>query len=98
MPAEILKCVSLESIDLSETDITQLPPEISQLQNLHFLYLDNTRIKRLPVEMRTLTKLGCIFMRESNLLSQEKDDLQKSLPNIEFEFVNPLAKQQELDR
>ncbi|MQM18770.1 hypothetical protein Taro_051765 [Colocasia esculenta] len=61
---------SLRVLDLSGTDITELPKEIGLLGRLQHLNLSGTRIESLPGEMATLLTLRQLDLRETYELSR----------------------------
>ena len=49
-------------LDLSDLELTQLPPEIGQLSNLQWLYLSGNQLSSLPEEFGQLSNLGMLSL------------------------------------
>ncbi len=54
-------------LDLSNRDLTELPPQLWQLTNLTGLYLDNNQLSTLPPELGQLTELTGLFLNDNQL-------------------------------
>ncbi|CAL9115270.1 unnamed protein product [Musa textilis] len=64
IPRTLFQCMAvLTSLDLSHTQITELPSEIGMLSELQQLNLTFTPIKSLPVELGCLVKLKYLLLR-----------------------------------
>ncbi|XP_073103946.1 disease resistance protein RFL1-like [Elaeis guineensis] len=61
---------ALTYLNLSETQIFELPPDISQAKNLQYLNLSSTLITRLPESLRYLTKLKFLLLRRLRRLTE----------------------------
>ncbi len=72
---ELLKIINkvvrdkTETLDLSEKNITKLPPEIGQLTNLTRLYLHSNQLTSLPPEIGQLTNLTTLSLSINQLTS-----------------------------
>ena len=67
LPPEIGQLTTLENLDLSETQLSELPPEIGQLTALQSLNLGNNRLSELPPEIGRLTALQNLDLRQNEL-------------------------------
>ena len=53
----LIELYNLQTLDLSENQISVIPPEIGQLINLQYLYLYGNQISVIPTEIGQLTNL-----------------------------------------
>ncbi|MGE5355097.1 MAG: COR domain-containing protein [Deltaproteobacteria bacterium] len=81
IPQHVFSNSEIKYLDLSNNNITILPPEISKLNNLEFLYLNNNQLKNLPLELFGLKSLKVLEIRNNNI--KELPDLFSSFENIE---------------
>nr|WP_230968240.1 COR domain-containing protein [Nostoc sp. WHI] len=56
-------------LDLSNNQLSSLPPEFSQLSNLTTLYLDNNQLSSLPPEISQLSNLTELYLDNNQLSS-----------------------------
>src|SRR5688572_14901472 len=54
-----------KELQLSDLDLTELPPEIGNLTNLEVLVLANNSLRSLPVEISNLTKLRQLTLSDN---------------------------------
>ncbi|WVZ85328.1 hypothetical protein U9M48_032269 [Paspalum notatum var. saurae] len=69
-----LKFTSLETLDLSHTEIVELPESIVGLRNLQHLSVNNTKIKSLPSELCSLINLQTLEARYCRFLTELPGD------------------------
>jgi len=58
---------NLQSLDLSNREITEIPPEIGQLTNLEYLDFSYNRISKLPPEIGNLTNLKSLLLLKNEI-------------------------------
>ena len=56
-------------LDLSDRNLTEIPPEIAQLTSLQYLYLRNNQIREIPEALAQLTSLQRLYL-SSNQISE----------------------------
>ena len=66
-PPEIGQLTNLQTLSLSENQLTTLPPEIGQLTNLQTLSLSENQLTTLPPEIGQLTNLQKLSLSENQL-------------------------------
>ncbi|XP_062182742.1 disease resistance protein RGA2-like isoform X2 [Phragmites australis] len=74
-----LKFTSLETLDLSHTDMEELPGSIVGLRNLQFLSLNNTSIRTLPSELCSLNNLQTLEAKDCRFLTVLPGETKKLL-------------------
>ncbi|MBO1063056.1 MAG: hypothetical protein HEQ14_19600 [Aphanizomenon flos-aquae CP01] len=62
LPPEIVQLTNLQSLDISDNQISSLPPEIVQLTNLQFLNISGNQISNLPREIGQITNLQSLYI------------------------------------
>jgi Leucine-rich repeat (LRR) protein len=67
-------------LDLSRSNLDQLPPQVLQLSNLESLYLNHNRLTHLPMGIRKLTNLNLIDLTGNPIPNSELDKVRKLLP------------------
>ncbi|MCD4744869.1 MAG: hypothetical protein K8R58_01055 [Bacteroidales bacterium] len=76
------KCKNLQSIDLLDCNITEIPKEIFELKNLQNLFLEFNEISEIPEDIRKLKNLK-IFSIKYNKLTNIPESLSE-LKNLEL--------------
>jgi hypothetical protein len=74
-----LKFTSMETLDLSHTDIEELPGSIVSMRNLQYLCLNDTRIRALPSELCSLSNLLTLKAKNCRFLTELPGDTKKLL-------------------
>uniref|UniRef100_A0A0A9G5L0 NB-ARC domain-containing protein n=1 Tax=Arundo donax TaxID=35708 RepID=A0A0A9G5L0_ARUDO len=74
-----LKFTSLETMDLSHTDIEELPGSIAGLRNLQYLSLNGTSIRALPSELCSLRNLQTLKAKDCRFLTELPGDTKELL-------------------
>lgn len=72
-----LKFTSLQTLDLSHTDIDELPGSIESLRNLQYLSLSNTTIRALPSQLCSLSNMLTLEAKACRYLSELPRDTKK---------------------
>ncbi|EKT88536.1 leucine-rich repeat domain-containing protein [Leptospira santarosai] len=67
-------------------ELTTLPEEIGNLQNLQTLNLNNNQFTTLPEEIEKLQKLQQLYLGGNPSLIDQKEKIQKLLPNVIIQF------------
>lgn len=67
IPKSIRRLVRLESLNLSDKDLTALPKEIGQLKQLKLLELRNNRLKTLPKSIGKLSNLEALILPNNDI-------------------------------
>ena len=65
----INELINLQELDLTNSQLTQVPPEIGYLTNLQKLWFGNNKLTLVPPEIGRLTNLRTLFL-SSNQLTQ----------------------------
>ncbi|HLZ80379.1 MAG TPA: COR domain-containing protein [Ktedonobacteraceae bacterium] len=63
----------IDILDLSNNDLTQLPPEIRHLINLEWLYLNHNKLSQLPTEVGQLANLRHLSLQSNQLTELPKE-------------------------
>ncbi|EMO89090.1 leucine rich repeat protein [Leptospira noguchii str. 2001034031] len=71
---------------LKGNQLTSLPKEIEQLQNLQQLDLSKNRFTTFPKEIEQLQNLKLLRLYSNSFSLEEKQEIQKLLPNCEIDF------------
>lgn len=56
-----------EKLDLSNKNLTEIPPEIPQLTSLQYLYLSNNQIREIPEALAQLTSLQILLLSNNQI-------------------------------
>ena len=56
-----------EKLDLSNKNLTEIPPEIAQLTSLQYLNLRNNQISEIPEALAQLTSLQYLNLRNNQI-------------------------------
>uniref|UniRef100_A0A0E0KPT9 Uncharacterized protein n=1 Tax=Oryza punctata TaxID=4537 RepID=A0A0E0KPT9_ORYPU len=72
-----LKFTSLKTLDLSCTEIEELPSSIAALRRLHYLSLNSTSIRALPSELCSLSNLQTLEAKHCRFLAELPDDTKR---------------------
>ena len=62
LPANFSNLKSLEDLNLSDNDFTQIPAEIFNLESLKYLYLSNNQISQIPEKIANLQLLENLWL------------------------------------
>jgi len=62
IPSSIKGCISLGSLNLAGTGLTEFPSEIEGMHWLSVLHLDNTKIEEIPSLIKTLAGLKYLYL------------------------------------
>ncbi len=88
VPEAVLSMTSLEELDLGENAIEELPEALFRLPNLHRLDLDgNSRLASLPANVADAKKLSHLFLFGCAFPVEERDRIQKELPDRIRQFI-----------
>lgn len=66
-PKCLLKLENLETLRMSNNNITTLPPEICLLSNLKVLCMDRNQLAEIPKELEDLTELRTLLLRHNKI-------------------------------
>jgi len=80
------KAMGLNYLDLSESGLTDLPPEIWEMTNLSELNLSGNKITELPTEISRLKMLTYLNLSNNPLSENEKQKIKNLLPDCEIYF------------
>ncbi|EMS85865.1 leucine-rich repeat domain-containing protein [Leptospira noguchii] len=86
LPKEIENLQKLQYLYLNNNRLTTLPKEIGNLQKLQKLYLNNNQLTTLPKEIGKLKKLNVLNLGGNPSLMNQKQKIQKLLPNVTITF------------
>jgi Leucine-rich repeat (LRR) protein len=86
-----LKFTSMETLDLSHTDIEELPESIVSTRNLQYLCLNDTRIRALPSELRSLGNLLTLKAKNCRFLTELPGDTKKLLKLRHLDITKDLG-------
>ena len=85
LPTRFFACMPvIRVLDLSNSELTDLPAEISTLITLHYLNLSKTEIQNLPVELRNLTELRCLILDDMEKLERIPSQLVSNLSSLQL--------------
>jgi Tol biopolymer transport system component len=82
-PPQIWELTTLQQLDLSNTQLSQLPPEIGQLTQLQELSLSSNQLSQLPPEIGQLTNLQWLDLSYNLQLSQLPPEIGQ-LTNLQY--------------
>jgi Leucine-rich repeat (LRR) protein len=77
---QVVELQELRILDLSNNQLSELPPEIGNLVNLRVLYLQDNQLTRLPPEIGKLVNLQWLYIF-GNPLKEIPPEI-KQLPNL----------------
>lgn len=80
LPSAIADLTQLQILDLSNNDITDLPPQIGALSALEVLNLSNNKLTNLPSEIGNLKHLRLLDLSGNNYSEDDLANIQKNLP------------------
>ncbi|OLY64971.1 hypothetical protein BWD12_18470 [Leptospira santarosai serovar Bananal] len=86
LPKEIGNLQNLQKLDLYNNQLTTLPKEIGNLQSLESLDLSYNDLTTLPEEIGKLQKLQELDLGDNPSLIDQKEKIQKLLPNVKIHF------------
>jgi Leucine-rich repeat (LRR) protein len=76
----------LTRLDLYGNRLSTFPPEIGELTNLTSLKLYGNKLSALPESIKNLSNLGNLSLRENNFSAEEKEKIEKWLPNCKIDW------------
>ena len=76
----------LESLDLSNNQLSDVPGKIKKLENLRILNLQDNLLKSLPKDLEKMQKLQEIKLEGNRLSDESKKEIKKMLPEINISF------------
>lgn len=77
-------------LDLSNNNLTELPPQVLQFNNLHSLYLNNNKLKTLPEGIKSLKQLKLIDLTGNPIRLEEVEKIRELLPNTDVGLIIPM--------
>jgi Leucine-rich repeat (LRR) protein len=86
LPGEIRNLTNLESLDVSNNNMTGIPAEIGQLRRLKSLNYSNNQITGLPNELGNLTQLEVFDLSGNNVSQQDLAQIRAKLTNTQFKL------------
>ncbi|MFN6238437.1 MAG: leucine-rich repeat protein, partial [Microcystis sp.] len=73
-------------LDLSNKNLTEIPPEIAQLTSLQYLNLSNNQISEIPEALAHLTSLQHLFLNNNQI--REIPEALTQLTSLQYLFLN----------
>jgi|SRR3989344_1575345 len=86
LPAEIHDLANLETLDVSDNQMTGIPAEVGQLKHLKVLNYANNKITGLPNELGNLTQLEIMDLSGNNVSQQDLAQIRAKLTNTQFKL------------
>ena len=80
LPSEIANLTKLESLNVSDNNMTGIPAEIGRLSNLKILNYANNSITGLPLELGDLQNLETLDLRGNDVSEQDLGSIREKLP------------------
>lgn len=77
-------------LDLSNNNLTELPPQVVQFNNLKSLYLNYNQLKTLPENIKSLKQLKAIDLTGNPIPMEEVEKIRIWLPNATVHFIIPM--------
>ena len=70
-PPELIACIALEVIDLSDNEFAEFPEVLTLLPSLREINLSDNQIKALPASMKNLSSLRILNVSRNDIESIE---------------------------
>ncbi|OBQ31054.1 MAG: hypothetical protein AN483_02530 [Aphanizomenon flos-aquae MDT14a] len=83
----MVQLTNLQSLDISDNQISSLPPEIVQLTNLQFLNISGNQISNLPREIGQITNLQSLYISGNQISNLPPEIVQlTNLQTLDISF------------
>ncbi len=91
LPDNFGQMSSLQILSLPDNRLRSLPPSFNQLDSLRWLELNHNRFQNLPTELKGLKRLHITYFWDRGFSRQNKDDVEKALPQTKFKYDDKYA-------